>query len=284
MKRTVKAVALVAAMALMLCTGCFAATAEEPPVYVALGDSIAAGTGLKNAEKACYGAIIANTNGYEFINHGFPGHRTADLLARLEDERVSADVARADIISVSIGGNDFLLGDMYKMMLDAWTHEDYTYMDGIIQSACENFSKIISKIKALNQEALLLVQTLYNPEATYKREVYQAGADKLNGCYARYLAEHPGSFILVDAGAAVKPQEKMIAKDHIHPNTKGHVTIAKAYLLALAEAGYGTATEPVAVESGKDMILPLLSLRIMLPGVYLFVFLSNAVRALFSYI
>jgi len=282
MKRMVKAVALTLAIALMLCTGCFAATAEEPLVYVALGDSIAAGTGLKNAEKACYGAIVANTNGYEFINHGMPGHRTQDLIARLENEEVSADVAGADIISISIGGNDFLLGDMYKMMFDAWTRGDYTTMDGIIASIFENFYEIIAKVKALNPGALLLVQTLYNPEETYKKEVYQAGVDKLNSGYARYLEEHPGSFRIVDAGTVVKPQEKMIAKDHIHPNAKGHVAIAKAYLRVLAEAGYGTAAEPVAVESGRDMILPLLTLRIMLPGMYLSMAIFNAVRSLFA--
>jgi len=283
MKRTTKAVALLLAIALMLCTGGFAATAEEKkPVYVALGDSIAAGTGLRNAGKACYGAIVANTNGYEFVNHGVGGHRTADLIARLEEEKVSADVAKADIISISIGGNDFILSDMYKMLLDAWTRGDYTYMDGIIESIYENFGIIIAKIKALNPNAMLLVQTLYNPESTYKKDVYQAGTDKLNASYARYLKEHPGSFRIVDVAAAVKPQDKMIAVDHIHPNAKGHVTIAKAYLRVLAEAGYGTATEPAAAESGKDMSLMLLGVRMMMPGVYLFTAISNAVRSLFA--
>ena len=283
MKRTVKAAALVIAMALLLGMGGFAAAAEEKqPVYVALGDSIAAGTGLKNADKACYGAIIAHTNGYEFINHGVGGHRTRELLARLEEEQVSADVAGADIISISIGGNDFLIGDMYRMMFDAWVRGDYAYMDGIIDSIFVNFGVIIDKIKALNPNALLLVQTLYNPEATYKKEVYQAGLDRLNGGYARYLEAHPGSYTLVDAGAAVTPREKMIAKDHIHPNAKGHVAIARAYLPVLAELGYGTATEPAAAESGRDMNLLLFALRLMMPGIYLSMAISNAARSLFA--
>jgi len=260
----------------------FASVTEKQPVYVALGDSIAAGTGLKNAKKACYGTIVANTNGYEFINHGVAAHRTKNLIARLEKEKVSADVARADIISVSIGGNDFLLGDMYRMMSDAWVRGDYAYMDGVIESIFVNFGEIIAKIKALNPEALLLVQTLYNPEATYKREVYQAGLDKLNGGYARYLEEHPGSYTIVNAGAAVTPQEKMIAKDHIHPNAKGHVAIAKAYLPVLAELGYGTAAEPAAAESGRDMNLLLFALRLMMPGIYLYIALSNVARSLFA--
>ncbi|MCL2301013.1 MAG: GDSL-type esterase/lipase family protein [Firmicutes bacterium] len=282
MKRTMKAAALALAAALLLGTGGLAAAAKKTPVYVALGDSIAAGTGLKNADKACYGAIIAHTNGYEFINHGVPGHRTGDLLARLDDKKVIADVAGADILSVSIGGNDFLLGDMYKMLFDAWTRGDYTHMDGIIESIYGNFAEIIAKIKAINPKALLLVQTLYNPESTYKKQVYQAGTDKLNAGFARYLKEHPGSFKIVDAGAAVKAEEKMIAQDHIHPNAKGHAAIAKAYLRVLAESGRGTATEPAAAESGRDMILPLFALRLMMPGVYLSMAVINAVLPLFA--
>jgi len=277
-----KSVALVLAIALILGTGIFVAAAENAPVYVALGDSIAAGTGLKNAEKACYGAIVANTNGYEFINHGVPGHRTEDLLALLEDEEVSADIAKADIISISIGGNDFLISNMYKMMFDALVRGDYSYLDGIVASIDKNFGEIIAKVKALNPEALLLVQTLYNPEATYKKDVYQIGLDKLNANFAQYLEEHPGSFRIVDVGAVVKAEEKMIAKDHIHPNATGHVTIAKAYLQVLAEAGCGTATEPVATESGEDMILPLLMLRIMMPVIYLFTAIFNFLRSLFA--
>ena len=283
MKRMAKAVALVLAIALVLGTVGFAAAAEKTPVYVALGDSIAAGTGLKNAEKACYGAIVANTNGYEFINYGVGGHRTGDLIARLEEEKVSADVARADIISISIGGNNFILGDMYKMLFDAWICGDYTHMDGIIGSIFVDFGVIIAKIKALNPDALLLVQTLYNPQTTYKKGVYQAGLDKLNAGYARYLEAHPGSFVLVDVAAVVKAEEKMIAKDNIHPNAKGHVAIARAYLRVLAELGYGTATEPVAAESGKDTILLLLALRLfMMPVVNLFTAIFNAVRSLFA--
>lgn len=277
MKFFLKVVSLVLAAAMLLGIGVLAA--NEKPVYVALGDSIAEGTGLRNADVASYGALIAATNGYEFINHAVAGHRTEDLLSRLSEENVAADVAKADIISISIGGNDFLLADMYKMIFAAWTREDYTYMDTIIDGIYKNVCAIIERIKTLNPDALLMIQTLYNPETGLKQEVYAIGLEKLNGCYARYLREHPGSIVIVDAGSAVKADEGMMALDNIHPNADGHVAIARAYLKVLAGLGYGEATEPVIAEKGKNMFM-LIILRIMMPAGYLLTAVFGAITTL----
>ena len=277
MKRITRILALVLALVLLFGMAVFAA---EKPLYVALGDSIAEGTGLENAGHACYGALVAATNGYDFINHATGGHQTTDLLARLEEEAARADLAKADIISISIGGNDFLLGGMYRLMLEAWVCKDYTWMDKIIASIYENFSKIIAEIKALNPDAQLLVQTLYNPRTDFTREVYQTGLEKLNGCYARYLEAHPGSFVIVDAGAAVKAGENMIAPDIIHPNAKGHVAIARAYLAVLKDLGLGTATEPVIAEPGKDDGR-MRMLRFMMPLIFTITSLTSLFKGLF---
>ena len=81
--------------------------AEEKPHFVVLGDSIAYGSGIINSKNAVYGKIIADTNGYEYDNFAIPGHTTKNLLSRLENKNVSEAVADADIISISIGGNNF---------------------------------------------------------------------------------------------------------------------------------------------------------------------------------
>jgi len=42
---------------------------EEKTDYVVLGDSIAFGAGMVNTVGACYGKIVADTNGYNYSNH-----------------------------------------------------------------------------------------------------------------------------------------------------------------------------------------------------------------------
>ena len=61
----------------------------EKPFYLVLGDSIAFGSGLTNSREACYGKIVADTNGYEYVNHSVPGHTTSNLINRLKDGDMS---------------------------------------------------------------------------------------------------------------------------------------------------------------------------------------------------
>ena len=111
-------------MSLLLALGCcvIAAAAEDAPHYVVLGDSIAFGSGLSNPRQAVYGRIVADTNGYAYDNFAVPGHTTQNLLQRMQNEQVKTAIADADIISISIGGNNFLLlknGDGFTMFNDA---------------------------------------------------------------------------------------------------------------------------------------------------------------------
>ena len=101
-------------LSLLLALGCcvMAAAAEEAPHYIVLGDSIAFGSGLSNPRQAVYGKIVADTNGYAYDNFAVPGHTTQNLLQRMQNEQVKAAIADADIISISIGGNNFLLGNL----------------------------------------------------------------------------------------------------------------------------------------------------------------------------
>ena len=67
---------------LTLCAGLFSAAAfaeSDKLNYLVLGDSIAEGFGLKNPEEACYGRIVADTNGYDYVNAGVMG-RNSDRL------------------------------------------------------------------------------------------------------------------------------------------------------------------------------------------------------------
>ena len=64
--------------AVLVCT-CFvpaAVAADAPLRYVVLGDSIGYGAGVLNPDEACYGRIVADTNGYDYQNHAVSGNKT----------------------------------------------------------------------------------------------------------------------------------------------------------------------------------------------------------------
>ncbi|MBR3802380.1 MAG: hypothetical protein IKK37_02905 [Clostridia bacterium] len=227
--------------------------ADEKPFYLVLGDSIAYGSGISNSREACYGKIVADTNGYEYANHAIPGHTTTNLINRLQEEGVIADVKKADIISISIGGNNFLLGNLFGLMFDSIVLDKHDAFDRIADGFYKDFCKIVDTINSYNKDAVILMQTLYNPQSGYLREPYQQGADRLNAAINRYNSEHPGEIVIIDVGSALGDDMNNYADDEIHPSAKGNEIIAELIIDKLYEIELGTGTTPVISAQGKDI-------------------------------
>lgn len=252
MKKTFKIASLLLAVALILCSVPFFATAATTN-YLIMGDSIARGAGVLNSGMACYGRIVADTNGYAYNNEGVDGITAGALILLMQSESYKDSIRRADIISLSIGGNDFLTSNMALLAAEALVG-NYSQFDSIASNFYSDFSKIISTIRRLNPRATLLVQTLYNPQNGILHNVCQQGVDRLNSCYRRYLNEHPGAYTIVDVGSVMNGHRDYIAIDTIHPNDKGNVAIAKYLLRVLKNMGLGTKTEPVINEPGVNAV------------------------------
>ena len=240
---------LVILLAFSLCTPAFAAEADTTK-FVLLGDSIAQGYGLGEGYTDWYdlgyGKLIADANGYDYVNHAIGGHTTYNLNARLQEETVISDVADADIIAVSIGGNNFLLGGMYQMILEGVLFNKYDLVDKTIAEFYIDFGLAIDKIKAINPDAQLLIQTLYNPRNDFIGKVYQRAVDLLNQTIINTTAERNGVYEIVDVYSAFGQHMEYIQKDQIHPNEAGHYVIATEYLKVLKDLGLGEAEKPLS--------------------------------------
>ncbi len=252
-----KAVALLVSLSMLIGMICFTASAQaDKQFYVVLGDSIAYGSGISNSREACYGKIVADTNGYDYVNHAVPGHTTSNLIRRLSEERVIADVSEADIISISIGGNDFLMSNLIGLMFDSIVMNDHSRYDSIAEGFYENLCEIIDIINSHNEDAVILMQTLYNPQSGYLRAPYQQGADRINAAIERYDEEHPGEIIIVDVGTALGEDMANYAEDEIHPSAQGNEIIAQLILETLCDINAGNIATPVINEEGKDISVP----------------------------
>ena len=250
MKTTRRCLAVLLALVFALsCAAVAASAVGEGLHYVVLGDSIAAGSGLRNPGEACYGRIVANTNGYTYQNFGLNGQRTSGLLSQLDRGDVADAVRRANIISISIGGNDFFTNNSPGLFFEV-TFGYYGRINSIASDMRRNFAGIIEKIKGYNPNAVILMQTLYNPTIYPFRFGVAQATDRVNSMINDYLRDHPGAYHIVDVAGAFGADPTYICIDTIHPNAKGNEKIAKVTLQKLYDLGLGSRTDPVIRTKG----------------------------------
>lgn len=228
---------------MIICCFPVASFAASKTDYLLLGDSIAYGQGIVNSNAGCYGKIVADTNGYNYKNLAVDGMTSKALLLYLDTSSVKSAVREAEIIQISIGGNDFLTSNLPLLLFTGLINADFMF-NSIQKSFSANFADIIEKIKELNPKAKLLIQTLYNPCSNSLRRVYQKGVNAVNNTIKTYLANHSGSFTVVDVESAFAGHSDYIAVDTIHPNSKGNLAIANKTLSVMGSGRAAVITSP----------------------------------------
>ena len=201
MRKRILSTLLALCLALSLLPASALAAGGEQKSYVALGDSITTGYGLAENETG-FAKQVADSNGYTLTNLAQDGATSSMLLTSLSNSEVSSAIASADLITVTIGGND-LMDALYAYLAEEYnkqnsdtpiTAEDVKVLlageegavaeqitmlvfaisnisdfqsSSIANSAYDtlwdNFVEIIETIREINQNAQLIVVNQYNP-------------------------------------------------------------------------------------------------------------------------
>ena len=257
MKKVIS-VLIVCVLAFAMCVPAFAADSRLN--YVLIGDSITEGYGIDNPDEACYGRIIADTNGYTYRNFGRVATDSDDLAERLQEGSnydywygIRDAVADADIISLSIGANDYLANDdVYRLAAGALFRLNNKKLDAIAEHFYDNLCVIIAEMRALNPDAVILLQTVYSVWYGFAANAFDASAQRCNRMIEKYDREHPGMVTICDISPAMNGKPENLADDCVHPNAQGNVAIARLILAQLHDLGLGENTEPVVNTPGVD--------------------------------
>jgi len=208
------------------------ARGAEQTSFVVLGDSIAAGT--MNIKSQTYARIIAREKNYKLSNFGEDGDGTADLLRKITTNKaMRRAVSCADIIAISVGGNDLRYAEegLTNLMVSGLLG-DYGPMAPTVRTYAENFAKIIDEIYALNPDVRLIVQTLYNPAFPLPalHEAYAAGVGAINDTIYAYLEANEGAYVIADVFSAFEQRSGLVLFDMMHPSPAGHALISEVLL------------------------------------------------------
>ena len=148
-----------------------ATTREHKTKVLFLGDSIgeaiAGTTPLTEREAYGYYGILGNINGFEYYNRAVTGHTTEDLLnlVQREDDGINlvhSLICTAEVIHISVIGNDFLYSNHADMILNLQAG-DYSMIRSRQTEAKSNIRQTLAILRELNPTAVIILQTLYNP-------------------------------------------------------------------------------------------------------------------------
>lgn len=180
---------------LLLCCGMVPASASAAGTgsYVALGDSISAGYGLEGGELS-FPEMLERDTGYVLTDFSSnDGVTSEDLLETLNKSEVIAAVQGADVITITVGGND-LMNALYEYLADAlggsMTAEDIrkglesgdidtvtlmklmmelgdfpasSQASAALTTLGANLSSALAQIKVMNPDVTCIIANQYNP-------------------------------------------------------------------------------------------------------------------------
>ncbi len=211
----------------------------------AFGDSIAAGYGLENQEDN-YLSLFSRNIGASLKNDAVSGYDSNDLLTFFSSGKADSDIENADIIIISIGGNDILHKneEIVSVIKEAFLHGgDYfpENINGIYTSFEENLNSVFSYILKINPSAAIIIQTLYNPALKQGYRISLIDASKLIDKYIVRLNESIISVSEKYENVTVFDIADEMNSDasnfynlndtlDIHPTKKGHLTMSELFM------------------------------------------------------
>lgn len=157
---------------------------KERIQFVAIGDSLTEGIG-DETNHGGYVPLVANQLqethqllSVETENFGVAGNRTPQVLKRIKnDENIQTNLATADIITVSVGGNDLMKviqNNILGLTTKTFEKPGKTYQ--------KNLTELLNEIRTYNKKAPIYLLGIYNPFYIYFPEIteMQAIVDEWN--------------------------------------------------------------------------------------------------------
>ena len=237
MKKTVAGLLILLLAISMVTTA--AAEVRSPAVYIALGDSLAAGQTPESQIDTGYADLIAQELGRNqpvaafSKDLAFPGFTTADVLERVKEEETQELLASANIITLSAGAND-LLRLVQANPADGSLQFQRIQSDFALNKARQNISEILKELDGAAPGADIYVIGYYfaYPHARESQKEGIAGQLQILNEILKNEAQKVGAvFVAVDVAFGEDATSKVPNPDDVHPNIEGYQAMANEFLL-----------------------------------------------------
>lgn len=193
--------------------------------YLALGDSLTAGVGDEYSKDGYVGrltdSLIAwpSISDVEVDNRGKRGRRSDQLLKLVEKGHYDEELQKAQLISITMGGNDVMKivkNDLFNLKRNAFDKELRAYK--------KRYSKIIEGIREKNSTVPLLLIGFYNPFSIVTNE-----ANEFDSIITEWnkviedIAKKDNNACYVSVEDLFDSNKELVYHtDFFHPNAKGY--------------------------------------------------------------
>ncbi|MFJ5757650.1 SGNH/GDSL hydrolase family protein [Neobacillus sp. NPDC093182] len=160
----------------------------------------------------------------DFYNFGVKGNRTPQLLKRLQTEDMKETLAAADLVILTIGGNDIMKvvrDNISNLQLSVFEKEREVYINHLIE--------IMNSIIRVNPEAYIVLVGVYNPFSQWFSDIQELDqiVSNWNEASQRVVSNYSNAYFVGIEDLFINPAESLLHTDNFHPNDKGYELIAE---------------------------------------------------------
>ncbi|GGA46284.1 SGNH/GDSL hydrolase family protein [Psychrobacillus lasiicapitis] len=211
--------------------------AKSPEVYIAIGDSLAAGQTPNREIDVGYADLIAQelkrSRQLAFYSKGlaFPGFTTADILSTLQSEEAQELLKNATLVTISAGANDLLRLVQANPANGTLSYQQIP-ADFALNNVRKSIAEIIKEVKKAAPKAKVYVMGYYFAYPHVHESQKQGIQQELNTLHSilKTQAESNGA-VYVSVEEAFAPQAKELIPNpaDVHPSMEGYRIMANAF-------------------------------------------------------